>query len=244
MAESKIEWTDLTWNPTTGCTPISPGCANCYAKPFSLRLKAMGLTKYQDGFKVRCHQDALHIPAEWKKPRRIFINSMSDLFHPQIPDSFIESVFKVIEQNPQHDFQLLTKRAERMVPISKKFSWPINLWAGVTVESSKYLFRLDYLRLVPAAVRFVSFEPLLESITPDLTEIHWVISGGETGPNARYCDPRWIEDIYISSLKKNIPFFFKSWGMFTSPLSDYQKEVISQSHGFPAAPLRYPTITE
>jgi protein gp37 len=181
--KSKIEWTDTTWNPVTGCTKISPGCQNCYAERMSYRLQAMGQPNYADGFKVKTHRNVLSLPLKWKKPRTIFVNSMSDLFHEDVPASFISKVFEVMSRVTQHTFQVLTKRSENLRGLSHSLPWPENVWTGVTVENCDYLHRIDDLRVTPARIKFVSFEPLLGSIPDiDFTGIDWVIVGGESGP--------------------------------------------------------------
>ena len=211
--KSKISWTDATWNPVTGCTKISAGCANCYAERLAKRLQAMGQQNYRDGFNVRCHEDILGIPFRWKKPRRIFVCSMSDLFHEDVPSWFIRGVFNVMRYASQHRFQVLTKRAGRMAVTSRFLGWPSNVWAGVTVENQQAMNRIDSLRKVPASVRFLSCEPLLESLGPiDLDGIHWVIVGGESGPGTRPMKEEWAMEIKDQCVAAGIPFFFKQWG--------------------------------
>jgi protein gp37 len=219
---SAIEWTEATWNPTTGCDKTSPGCDNCYALTLSKRLKAMGQAKYQNdgdprtsgpGFRLTLHPDTLHIPGSWTTPRLIFVNSMSDLFHNDVPDSYIRQVFEVIADTPQHQYQVLTKRSKRLAEIGHRLDWPANLWMGVSVESSKYRFRLDHLRKVGAAVRFVSAEPLLGPLDAlELDGIHWLIAGGESGPHSRPMEPAWVADIRNQCHAAGVPFFFKQWG--------------------------------
>jgi protein gp37 len=219
---SAIEWTEATWNPTTGCDKTSPGCDNCYALTLAKRLKAMGQAKYQrdgdprtsgPGFGLTIHPDALDIPRSWSAPRTIFVNSMSDLFHPDVPEDYIRQVFDVIADTPQHQYQVLTKRSKRLAELGPKFDWPANLWMGVSIESTKYRFRLDHLRKVDAAVRFVSAEPLLGPL-PDLNldGIHWLIAGGESGPRSRPMDEAWVVDLRDQCETANVPFFFKQWG--------------------------------
>lgn len=213
MAATAIEWTDATWNPVTGCTKISAGCAHCYAERMARRLQAMGNAKYSDGFAVRCHPETLAIPLRWRKPRMVFVNSMGDLFHKSVPLSFIQEVFAVMNEARQHKFQLLTKRSRRLMEIAGRVRWTPNIWAGVTVESEEYLGRLDHLRRVPAAIRFVSFEPLLGPIPEfDLSEIDWVIAGGETGPGARPMQEEWAMGVLTNCHEYFVPFFFKQWG--------------------------------
>jgi protein gp37 len=210
---SAIEWTDTTWNPVTGCTKISVGCKNCYAERMTNRLQAMGQAHYLHGFKVRTHETALSLPLKWKKPRSIFVNSMSDLFHDEVPDSFISKVFNIMKDRPQHIFQVLTKRSKNLLKLSRNLLWPQNVWMGVTVENSDYLGRIDDLRDTPAKIKFLSLEPLLGPIPKlDLTNIDWVIVGGESGPRARPMSPEWVSDIRDQCIDAEVPFFFKQWG--------------------------------
>ena len=212
---SAIEWTEASWNPVTGCTKISAGCQNCYAERMARRLQAMGCARYASGFRVKTHEDALALPLRWKKPRMIFVNSMSDLFHEDVPDSFIFRVFEVMSQACHHTFQILTKRSERLRELGQVLPWPGNVWMGVTVENRCCLPRLDRLRDVPADVRFVSFEPLLEAIAEaDLTAIDWAIVGGESGPGARRMSPAWVRSIRDQCVDAGVRFFFKQWGGF------------------------------
>lgn len=213
MSSSKIEWTETTWNPTTGCTKISSGCANCYAEKMAVRLKAMGTPKYTNGFKVTLHEDCLSEPYSWKKPKVIFVNSMSDLFHEDIPFEFIEKVFKVMNENPQHIFQVLTKRAELVLEYSPKLNWTSNIWMGVTVEDSMAKSRIEYLKQTSAAIKFLSCEPLISDLGKlDLENINWVIVGGESGPKSRPIKEDWVLDIFNQCKSADIPFFFKQWG--------------------------------
>jgi len=217
-----IEWTEVTWNPTTGCDKVSPGCDNCYALTLSKRLKAMGAPKYQNdgnpvtsgpGFGITIHEDSLRQPYTWKGSRVVFVNSMSDLFHARVPLDFVKRVFDVIADTPQHTYQVLTKRSSRLPKVASKLDWPDNLWLGVSVESSDYLYRVDDLRSTPAAVRFLSCEPLLGPLPElDLTNIDWVITGGESGPRARPVDPEWVRDIRDKCETAAVPFFHKQWG--------------------------------
>lgn len=211
--KSAIEWTDATWNPVTGCTKVSPGCKHCYAERLAYRLQAMENPRYRNGFRVTLHQDQLGLPLRWPRPRRVFVNSMSDLFHEAIPTEFIREVFEVMVQADWHIFQILTKRAERLAKLASKLPWPPNVWQGVSVENARYASRLAYLQKVPAAVRFVSVEPLLSPI-PDLPlhGIHWVIVGGESGPRHRPVDPAWVREVRDQCLAAEVPFFFKQWG--------------------------------
>ncbi|MBW7881187.1 MAG: phage Gp37/Gp68 family protein [Caldilineaceae bacterium] len=213
MAKSKIEWTDATWNPVTGCTKISPGCKHCYAERLATRLMLMGVEKYRNAFKVTLHPDTLNAPLSWKQPHTIFVNSMSDLFHEDVPVNYIEQVFGVIRQANWHRFQVLTKRSQRLNELAPLLDWPENLWMGVSVENSDYCFRISHLNATPARVKFLSLEPLLGPLPNlDLTHIDWVIVGGESGPGARPCKPEWITDIRDQCLYANVPFFFKQWG--------------------------------
>jgi protein gp37 len=213
--DSKIEWTESTWNPVSGCTKISPGCAHCYAERMAKRLQAMGQHRYRNGFKVTLHPEALEEPYRWKQPRIVFVNSMSDLFHEKIPLEFIRRVFSVMNENSRHTFQILTKRSERLTELAPLLNWSDNIWMGVTVENSDYLYRINHLRQVDAAVRFLSLEPLLGSLEAlDLSEIDWVIVGGESGPNARPMKEEWAVSIQSKCEQAGIPFFFKQWGGF------------------------------
>jgi protein gp37 len=224
MADTSIEWTDATWNPVAGCTVVSPGCTNCYAMRMAARLDAMGMKKYRGltrksggravwTGKVRLDRDSLAIPATWKKPKRIFVNSMSDLFHEAVPAEFVAAVWAAMKATPQHTFQILTKRPDRMAEITAMLPVLDNVWLGTSVESADYLARIDDLRRVNAAVRFISFEPLLGSVAgADLTGIHWVIVGGESGPRARPMSEQWVGEIEAACRKATTAFFFKQWG--------------------------------
>ena len=211
---TKIEWTEQTWNPATGCTKVSPGCEHCYAEVMANRLKAMGVRGYENGFKLTLQPQRLWEPLQRKKPTVYFVNSMSDLFHEKIPASYIKSVFAVIENSPWHTYQILTKRAERMVDVMHKINIPPNAWMGVTVENIKHgLPRIDLLRKVNAPVRFLSIEPLLEDLgTINLTGVHWVIVGGESGPKARPMKTEWVDNIQKQCKDFDVSFFFKQWG--------------------------------
>lgn len=214
MAQSSIEWTEMTWNPTTGCTKISPGCKFCYAEIMTRRLKAMGVEKYKEGFKkVKVHHDQLLIPFRWKKSKIVFVNSMSDLFHKDVPLDFIIKVFEVMNANPQHVFQVLTKRADRLFEVQEKLTWTKNIWMGVSVESEKETDRIDYLRKTNASIKFLSCEPLIGPL-PDLNlkGIDWVIVGGESGWKPRPMDKDWVIDIRNQCMNSAVPFFFKQWG--------------------------------
>ena len=213
MASSRIEWRESTWNPVTGCTKISSGCANCYAERMAKRLKAMGQANYVNGFEVTTHPHVLEHPLNWKKPQVIFVNSMSDLFHEDIPLEFIERVFDVMTRASWHTFQILTKRAERLAEMAPLLNWPDNVWMGVTVENADCAYRIAHLQNVPAAVRFLSMEPLLSRVVDiNLANIDWVIVGGESGPGSRPIEERWVRDIRKQCRKANVPFFFKQWG--------------------------------
>ena len=213
MNGSKIEWTETTWNPVTGCTKVSPGCANCYAERMAKRLQAMGQHNYRNGFGVTCHDHMLEQPLSWRSPRTIFVNSMSDLFHETIPDAFIQRVFETMSRADWHRFQILTKRAERLLTLSRDLDWSDNIWTGVTVENSDYAWRIDYLRQIPAAVRFVSFEPLLGALPQtNLSGVDWAIVGGESGPGARPMEEAWVLDLQDQCRAYGTQFFFKQWG--------------------------------
>jgi protein gp37 len=213
MAQSSIEWTEMTWNPTTGCNKISAGCKYCYAEVMARRLQAMGIEKYQNGFNLAIHESALDIPYSWKSPKVVFVNSMSDLFHKDIPLNFIQKVFKVMNDNPQHVFQILTKRADMLLKYSNKLSWGHNIWMGVSVENEKVVDRIDFLRRCGAKVRFLSCEPLIGPLPNlKLKGIDWVIVGGESGRNPRPMDADWVLEILDQCQKANVKFFFKQWG--------------------------------
>jgi protein gp37 len=212
-ANSAIEWTDSTWNPMTGCTKISPGCTNCYAERMALRLQAMGQANYLDGFKITTHEHALALPLRWRKSQTVFVNSMSDIFHKAAPFDFIQRIFAVMEKASWHRFQVLTKRSTRLVDLAPLLPWPENLWMGVTVENSNFVYRINHLRMVDAAVRFLSLEPLLGPIPKmDLSGIDWVIVGGESGPRARPMEAEWVRRVRDQCIETQVPFFFKQWG--------------------------------
>ena len=213
MRESRIEWTESTWNPVTGCTKVSAGCANCYAERMAKRLQAMGQPNYVHGFEVTCHPGALGLPLTWRKPQTVFVNSMSDLYHEAVPFSFVEDVFFTMNRASWHCFQILTKRAERLAQLAPALTWTPNVWQGVTVEDRDNAGRIGSLRAVPAAVHFLSLEPLLGPLPGlDLSGIDWVIVGGESGPGARPMRAEWVADIRDQCLDANVPFFFKQWG--------------------------------
>ena len=210
---SSIEWTGATWNPVTGCTPISLGCENCYAKRMAKRLQAMGNQNYANGFELTLHENMLARPLAWKKPSVIFVNSMSDIFHEAVPLDFIQRIFATMRSASWHTFQILTKRSKRLKELANDLEWSSNIWMGVTVESDKYTYRIDNLRFVPSKVRFLSLEPLLSPLPNlDLTNIDWVIVGGESGPKSRPIQKEWVEDIQRQCSESNVPFFFKQWG--------------------------------
>lgn len=213
MAQSSIEWTEMTWNPTTGCDKISAGCKFCYAEIMSKRLQAMGVEKYKDNFKVRTHEEALSIPYTWKHSKVVFVNSMSDLFHKDIPLDFIKKVFDVMNDNPQHVFQVLTKRAERLFELHTKLKWTHNIWMGVSVENDKVRNRIGFLRQTNARVKFLSLEPLIGPLhNLNLQNIDWVIVGGESGRSPRPMNPDWVLDIQEQCEHSKVAFFFKQWG--------------------------------
>jgi len=222
VKRTAIEWTEITWNPVTGCDRVSEGCDNCYALLMAKRLKAMGADKYQQdgdprtsgaGFGVTLHPTALLQPYRWKTPKTVFVNSMSDLFHARVPIPFLRDIFDVIRETPQHTYQALTKRAHRMARVGDQLDWPDNLWMGVSVESEKVVDRIDHLRATPASVRFLSCEPLIDGLPRlNLTGIDWVIAGGESGPNARPLDPSWVTDLRDQCATAGVAFFFKQWG--------------------------------
>lgn len=210
---SKIEWTESTWNPVTGCTKISEGCQHCYAERLTVRLQAMGNPKYTEGFRVVLHPESLEDPIKWKKPSMIFVNSMSDLFHQDVPLEYIQNVFDIMCRAQQHTFQVLTKRAERLAELADDLIWPNNVWMGVTVENRNHINRIDALRTVPSAIRFISFEPLLGDIgAVNLENIHWAIVGGESGPGARPMDEMWVLNLKEQCENQNTLFYFKQWG--------------------------------
>ncbi len=259
---STIEWTEATWNPTTGCDQVSPGCDNCYALTLAKRLKAMGNHKYQEdgdlrtsgpGFALTLHEDELALPHRWKSPRVIFVNSMSDLFHPEVPDQFIEDVFQVMTDTPRHTYQVLTKRSKRLVKLAAQLPWPENIWMGVSVETDPYCFRVDHLREVPAAIRFVSAEPLLGELPSlGLEAIDWVIAGGESGVNARPMHPSWAFDLRDRCLESNTLFFFKQWGAWTPRDDDNAVLVVNDgtlvaepdSIPIPGSPIRMRRVSK
>jgi protein gp37 len=250
MADTSIEWTDATWNPVAGCTVLSPGCTNCYAMRMAARLEAMGTQKYRGltrksgrravwTGKIRLDRSALGAPAKWRTPRRIFVNSMSDLFHEKVPVAFVAKVWSVMESTPQHTYQILTKRPERMAEITSLLPVLNNVWLGTSVESGDYLDRIDRLRQVRAAVRFVSFEPLLGSVAAaDLSSIHWAIVGGESGPRSRPMLEEWVDEIEALCREAKAAFFFKQWGGVRKKTTGR----MYRDQTFDEMPLRSPTI--
>ena len=212
---STIEWTESTWNPITGCTKVSEGCDHCYAERLAYRLKAMGNPRYKNGFRVTIHDDLFSLPLKWKSSKIIFVNSMSDLFHKNVPQSAIEQIFKTMSLASQHCFQVLTKRSNRLLELNDSLVWKKNIWMGVTVESGSYAYRIDRLRQTAAKIKFLSLEPLLSPLPNlNLENIDWVIVGGESGPGARPIKPSWVRDIRDQCLEQGVPFFFKQWGGF------------------------------
>lgn len=211
--QSPIEWTESTWNPVTGCTKISPGCKHCYAERMAKRLKAMGQPNYADGFKLTLQPHMLELPLHWKKPQTIFVNSMSDLFHEKVPLEYIQRVFDVMRRADWHQFQILTKRAERLLELDPELDWPAQVWMGVSVENTDYKSRIDCLRRTHAKIKFLSLEPLLGPLKRmNLKGIDWAIVGGESGPGARPIQPEWVTEIRDQCHKAKVPFFFKQWG--------------------------------
>ena len=214
---SKIEWTDASWNPVTGCSKVSPGCAHCYAETFAERFRGVPGHPYEQGFDLRMWPTRLDLPLRWKQPRRIFVTSMADLFHENVPFEFVKRVFEVMEQAHWHQFQILTKRHERLAELSVSLRWPHNVWAGVSIENARFIHRADYLRQVPAAVRFISAEPLLGPLEGlDLTGVDWLIAGGESGAGHRPVKAEWVRDLRDRCQAEGIAFFFKQWGGRTS----------------------------
>ena len=215
MALSKIEWTEMTWNPTTGCNKVSAGCKYCYAEVMSKRLQAMGQKKYKNGFQLTLHPETLKIPYTWNKPKIVFVNSMSDLFHKDVPFEYIQEVFRVMKENHMHTFQVLTKRADILAQYSPLLNWAPNIWMGVSVENEKVINRIDYLRSTSSFIKFLSFEPLIAPLPNlNLYNIDWIIVGGESGPKARPMKKEWVIDIHNQCKEARVKFFFKQWGGF------------------------------
>ncbi|MGH2944669.1 MAG: DUF5131 family protein [Solirubrobacteraceae bacterium] len=210
---SAIEWTEATWNPVTGCSQVSPGCAHCYAKTFAERWRGVAGHPYEQGFDLKLWHERLDVPLRWRKPKTIFVNSMSDLFHEAIPTDFIESVFATMRAAHWHTFQILTKRQDRLADLAEWLDWAPNVWIGVSIENRRFVHRADAVREVPAAVRFISAEPLLGPLESlDLTNIDWLIAGGESGPRHRRIDPAWVRDLRDRCVDDDVAFFFKQWG--------------------------------
>ena len=211
--QSSIEWTDATWNPVTGCTQVSPGCDHCYALTFAERFRGVPGHPYEQGFDLRLWPERLELPLRWKKPRRIFVNSMSDLFHKDVPEEFVRRVFDTMVRADQHIYQILTKRPQRLARLAPTLPWPPHVWIGVSIESNAYAWRANYLRQVPAAVRFISAEPLLGPVDElNLEGLHWVITGGESGAGHRRCDPTWVRDVRDRCVAQGVAYFHKQWG--------------------------------
>lgn len=221
-SRTTIEWTEVTWNPVTGCDRVSPGCAHCYALTLASRLKAMGNPRYGvdgaagtsgPGFGLSLHWDLIDAPRRWHAPRLVFVNSMSDLFHERVPVEFIKAVFGTIAETPRHTYQVLTKRHERLASLATELDWPANLWMGVSIENDHWTLRADYLRRVPSTVKFISAEPLLGPLLSlKLDGIDWLIAGGESGPGHRPMDPSWVRDLRDMCERQDVAFFFKQWG--------------------------------
>jgi protein gp37 len=210
---SSIEWTEATWNPVTGCSQVSPGCAHCYAKTFAERWRGIPGHAYEQGFELRLWHERLELPLRWRKPKTIFVNSMSDLFHEDIPTEFVEEVFATMRAAHWHTFQILTKRHDHLAELANDLEWPQNVWMGVSIENRRFIHRADVLRQVPAAVRFISAEPLLGPLQGlDLRGVDWLIAGGESGPRHRRVSPDWIRDLRDLSIQQDVAFFFKQWG--------------------------------
>jgi len=211
--QSNIEWTQMTWNPVTGRSKVSQGCKNCYAERMARRLQAMGVDRYRQAFDVTLHHDLIDLPRAWRKPRKVFVNSMSDLFHEDVPLEFIRRIFETMNACSHHTFQILTKRSDRLTEIANHLTWPRNVWMGVSVENAEVFDRVHDLARVPAAVRFISCEPLIGPLEGlPLASIHWVIVGGESGPRARPMNEQWVESIFAQCRRANVHFFFKQWG--------------------------------
>ncbi len=211
--KSTIEWTDATWNPITGCNPCSIGCDNCYAERLAKRLKAMGNPRYTQGFNVVCHDDLVDLPLKWKKPKMIFVNSMSDIFHEDVPDDFILRLFETMRKAHWHTFQVLTKRPKRLATLQSILKWAPNIWFGVTIESQEYISRAEWLKKSGAHIKFISFEPLLTEIVDfSIKGIDWIIVGGESGPHSRPIQVEWVRSLKQLAIKYHTPFFFKQWG--------------------------------
>jgi protein gp37 len=210
---SRIEWTEATWNPVTGCSKVSPGCAHCYAETFAERWRGLPGHPYQQGFDLRLWPERLEVPLRWRRPRTIFVNSMSDLFHEEIPTEYIAKIFDVMQRAEWHVFQVLTKRPERLEALAEDLPWPPNVWMGVSIENRRFVHRADHLRRTPAQIKFISAEPLLGPLGRlDLSGIHWLIAGGESGPRHRPMKVEWARDLRDRCAEENVAFFFKQWG--------------------------------
>lgn len=241
---SAIEWTEATWNPVTGCDKVSPGCAHCYAETFAERWRGLPGHAYEQGFDLRLWPERMELPLRWKRPRRIFVNSMSDLFHEDIPVDFIMRVFDTMVQADWHVFQILTKRPERLADLAPRLPWPENVWMGVTIENNRWVGRADLLRAVPSAVRFISAEPLLSALPDlDLTGLDWLIAGGESGPKNRPPKVEWFLDLRDRCIAENVAFFFKQWGGIRSKSGGRLLEGTEWSE-MPTACVRWPVSVE
>lgn len=241
--QSSIEWTELTWNPVTGCSKVSAGCKHCYAERMAKRLHAMGTDRYRNGFRVTLHEDLISLPLRWRSPRLVFVNSMSDLFHDDVPDSFIQKVFETMNKCPQHVFQVLTKRSSRLSQFSSLVEWSNNIWIGVSVENEQVKNRIDDLRSVPANIRFLSCEPLIGPLVNlNLEGIHWVIVGGESGPQSRPIHVEWVRSIRSQCRKQRSAFFFKQWGGVRKDLTGrlLDNRIYSE---YPKSALAHPVFT-
>lgn len=211
--KTKIEWTECSWNPVTGCTKISAGCQNCYAAAFAKRLEAMHNPRYKNGFKLTIHEDLIEAPLNWKSPRKVFVNSMSDIFHEDLPDDIIIRIFETMNKASWHTFQVLTKRSERLCKLSSRINWTKNIWMGVTIESRDYIYRAEHLKRTGAKVKFISAEPLITSLDGlELDGIDWIIVGGESGHHCRPMEKEWVEELRDKAKESKVPFFFKQWG--------------------------------
>ncbi len=238
--QSDIEWTDATWNPVTGCTKVSPGCANCYAETFAERFRDVANHPFEQGFDLKIWENRLTLPLEWKKPKKIFVNSMSDLFHPAVPDNYILKIFDVMNRAYWHEFQLLTKRHERLLELSHLLNWSKNIWMGVSVENQTFTKRIDYLRQTGAYIKFLSIEPLIGPITNlNLANIDWVIVGGESGRKPRPMDEAWVKVIRKECLEAKVPFFFKQWG----GINKKRAGRLLENHTYDEMPIKFSVKT-
>jgi protein gp37 len=242
---SHIEWTEMTWNPVTGCTKVSQGCKNCYAERMAKRLHAMGNERYRNGFRITLHEDLIDAPRTWNRPRLVFVNSMSDLFHTDVPIEFIRRVFQTMADCPQHTFQVLTKRSERLREVASLLPWTENIWMGVSVEDQRVVHRIDDLAHVPAKVRFLSVEPFIGPLNNlPLAGIHWVIVGGESGPGARPMQPEWVESVRHQCESADVRFFFKQWGGVRKDLTgrELNGRTYDEMPPRPTLPQRVPLV--